>query len=83
MTQPHDPGQSAPAQGRPNLLRWAIWVAIGALILAAIVCVIWVLVGPDNDIIGRAFLTILLWRPLRGWPSSRRISLRAVRTGSR
>jgi hypothetical protein len=45
---------------RPPFLRWAMWVAIFALILAAIVCVVWVLIGPDNGIIGRAFLTILL-----------------------
>ena len=44
----------------PSLLKSAVWVAIGALIAAAIVCVIWVLVGPQNGIIGRAFLTILL-----------------------
>jgi hypothetical protein len=42
------------------LLRAAIWVAIGALIAAAIVCVVWVLVGGQNGIVGRAFLTILL-----------------------
>ena len=42
------------------LLRAAIWVAIGALIAAAIVCVVWVLVGSQNGLIGRAFLTILL-----------------------
>ena len=41
-------------------MRDAVWIAIGALIAAAIVCVIWVLVGPQNDIVGRAFLTILL-----------------------
>jgi hypothetical protein len=43
-----------------NLIRVALWVAIGALVVAAIVCVVWVLVGTDNDIVGRAFLTILL-----------------------
>ncbi|WP_127473016.1 hypothetical protein [Microbacterium sulfonylureivorans] len=43
-----------------SLLRAAIWVAIGALIAAAIVCVIWVLLGEQNGIVGRAFLTILL-----------------------
>ena len=43
-----------------SLLRAAIWVAIGALIAAAIVCVVWVLVGEQNGIVGRAFLTILL-----------------------
>lgn len=42
------------------LLRAAIWVAIGALIAAAIVCVVWVLAGSQNGIVGRAFLTILL-----------------------
>ncbi|KAF2412745.1 hypothetical protein B1729_13510 [Microbacterium sp. B35-04] len=47
---------------RSSLLRAAIWVAIGALIAAAIVCVLWVLLGTRdaNDIVGRAFLTILL-----------------------
>lgn len=49
------------SRGRVSLLvRGSIWIAIGALIAAAIVCVVWVLVGPQNDIIGRAFLTILL-----------------------
>lgn len=43
-----------------SLVRAAIWVAIGALIAAAIVCVIWVLIGSQNGIVGRAFLTILL-----------------------
>lgn len=42
------------------LLRIAIWVAIGALIAAALVCVVWVLIGGQNGLIGRAFLTILL-----------------------
>lgn len=42
------------------LIRGAIWIAIGALIAAAIVCVIWVLIGDGNGLIARAFLTILL-----------------------
>lgn len=42
------------------LIRGAIWIAIGALIAAALVCVVWVLIGDQNGIIGRAFLTILL-----------------------
>ncbi|WP_341975798.1 hypothetical protein LTA6_000406 [Microbacterium sp. LTA6] len=42
------------------LIRGAIWIAIGALIAAAIVCVIWVLIGDQDGLIGRAFLTILL-----------------------
>jgi MFS family permease len=64
-------------QDRPNagqtvvdstsaLVRAAIWVAIGALIAAAIVCVIWVLVGTQNGIVGRAFLTILLLAAFAG-----------------
>ena len=55
--------RAAQADGsRSSLLRAAIWVAIGALIAAAIVCVLWVLLGSRDadDIIGRAFLTILL-----------------------
>ncbi|MBN9185074.1 MAG: hypothetical protein J0I97_06365 [Microbacterium sp.] len=49
-----------------RLLRIAIWVAIGALIAAAVVCVIMVLVGSANGIIGRAFLTILLLAAFAG-----------------
>lgn len=48
---------------RPNtslLIRGAIWIAIGALIAAALVCVVWVLIGDQDGLIGRAFLTILL-----------------------
>jgi len=48
---------------KPNaslLIRGAIWIAIGALIAAALVCVVWVLIGDQDGIIGRAFLTILL-----------------------
>lgn len=59
MTQPN----SAVDARKPNaslLIRGAIWIAIGALIAAALVCVIWVLVGDQNGLIGRAFLTILL-----------------------
>ena len=48
------------------LLRAAIWVAIGALIAAAIVCVVWVLTGSQNGIVGRAFLTILLLAAFAG-----------------
>lgn len=43
-----------------KLLRTAIWVAIGALIAAAIVSVFWVLLGNDDGVIGKAFTTILL-----------------------
>ncbi|MRH27816.1 hypothetical protein GH740_00595 [Microbacterium sp. SYP-A9085] len=43
-----------------KILRAAIWVAIGALIAAAVVCVVMVLVGTANGIVPRAFLTIVL-----------------------
>lgn len=49
-----------------KLLRAAIWVAIGALVAAAIVCVVWVLVDTSNQIIGRAFLTVLLLAAFAG-----------------
>ena len=49
-----------------KLLRAAIWVAIGALIAAAIVCVVWVLLGDSNGMVGRAFLTILLLASFAG-----------------
>lgn len=49
-----------------KIFRAAIWVAIGALIAAAIVCVVWVLLGDSNGIVGRAFLTILLLAAFAG-----------------
>lgn len=67
MTAPevvHSPQETDASASK--LLRVAIWVAIGALIAAAIVCVVWVLVGPSNDFIGRAFLTILLLASFAG-----------------
>lgn len=67
MTAPevvHSPPETDASSSK--LLRVAIWVAIGALIAAAIVCVVWVLVGPSNDFIGRAFLTILLLASFAG-----------------
>ncbi|MFS0911821.1 hypothetical protein AB3M89_08505 [Microbacterium sp. 179-I 3D2 NHS] len=48
------------------LIRGAIWIAIGALIAAALVCVIWVLIGDQDGLIGRAFLTILLLAAFAG-----------------
>ena len=63
MTMPDPRAASSPARADATtspLLRAAIWVAIGALIAAAIVCVVWVLTGSQNGIVGRAFLTILL-----------------------
>lgn len=57
-----DPHAVAPERstGSSPLIRAAIWVAIGALIAAAIVCVVWVFVGSQDGIVGKAFLTILL-----------------------
>lgn len=60
MTEPHVQHHPAPDAPQSSLLRAALWVAIGALIAAAIVSVVWVLVGSQNGIVGRAFLTILL-----------------------
>lgn len=48
------------AEAVPKLRRYAIWTAIGALIGAAVICVIWVLIGSSSDIAPRAFLTVLL-----------------------
>ena len=67
MTAPAPLSPPQPAHGGPtSLVRVAIWVAIGALIAAAIVCVVWVLVGSANGLIGRAFLTILLLSAFAG-----------------
>lgn len=49
-----------------KLLRSSIWVAIGALIAAAVVCVVWVLIGDANGMVGKAFLTILLLAAFAG-----------------
>jgi hypothetical protein len=58
MTEPVSPADAAAS--RSSLLTTAIWVVIGALIAAALVCVVWVLFGSQNGLVGRAFLTILL-----------------------
>lgn len=47
-------------------VRAAIWVAIGSLIAAAIVCVVWVLLGDADGMVGKAFLTILLLASFAG-----------------
>lgn len=59
------PQGTAPQPGA-KLIRAAIWVAIGSLIAAALVCVVWVLVGTGNGLVGRAFLTILLLAAFAG-----------------
>lgn len=63
VPEPHAPAPAphpAADSGPSSLVRAAIWVAIGALIAAALVCVVWVIIGGQNGIVGRAFLTILL-----------------------
>ncbi|MGV2982084.1 hypothetical protein ACNPNP_00140 [Microbacterium sp. AGC85] len=60
---------STQSKGKANaslMIRGAIWIAIGALIAAALVCVVWVLIGDQDGIIGRAFLTILLLAAFAG-----------------
>ena len=49
-----------------KILRASIWVAIGALIAAALVCVVWVLIGDENGIVVKAFLTVLLLAAFAG-----------------
>lgn len=49
-----------------KILRASIWVAIGSLIAAALVCVVWVLIGDENGIVGKAFLTVLLLAAFAG-----------------
>ncbi len=67
MSAPAPQPPAPPADGAPSsLVRVAIWVAIGALVAAALVCVVWVLVGTANGIVGRAFLTILLLAAFAG-----------------
>ena len=64
------PDTTLPPQGEKKnmslLIRGSLWIAIGALIAAALVCVIWVLVGDQDGLIGRAFLTILLLAAFAG-----------------
>lgn len=48
------------------LIRVAIWIAIGALIASALVCVVWVLIGSQSGLVGRAFLTIILLAAFSG-----------------
>lgn len=51
---------------RSPYARAAIWVAIGALVAAALICVVWVLVGPQTGSIVRAFITVLLFAGFAG-----------------
>lgn len=60
MSQPQGPSPVEAEEARSPYWKFAVWIAIGALIAAALVCVIWVLIGDQNGLIGRAFLTIVL-----------------------
>lgn len=63
------PAAGAPEQSfaaRSPYARAAIWVAVGALVAAALICVVWVLVGPQAGSIVRAFLTVLLFAGFAG-----------------
>lgn len=69
MSQPEIGQHQTGAGEKKNmslLIRGSIWIAIGALIAAALVCVVWVLVGDQDGLIGRAFLTILLLAAFAG-----------------
>ncbi|WP_396641941.1 hypothetical protein [Microbacterium sp.] len=60
MSQPQGASPAETEEARSPYWKFAVWIAIGALIAAALVCVIWVLIGDQNGLIGRAFLTIVL-----------------------
>lgn len=69
MSQPEIAQQPTALVEKKNMslvIRGAIWIAIGALIAAALVCVVWVLIGDQDGLIGRAFLTILLLAAFAG-----------------
>ena len=60
------PEQQPAKREIPKLIRGAIYIAIAALLLAAIVCVVWVFMPNQGSLIGRAFLTILLLAAFSG-----------------
>lgn len=62
MSAPQTPENVAADDENPRFDYWrlAVWIAVGALIAAALVSVVWVLIGNQYGIVGRAFLTILL-----------------------
>ncbi len=68
MSQPDTIAQEPHGEKRnlSLLIRGSLWIAIGALIAAALVCVVWVLIGDQDGLIGRAFLTILLLAAFAG-----------------
>lgn len=66
MTQPLGAASAEAEEARSPYWKFAVWIAIGALIAAALVCVVWVLIGDQNGLIGRAFLTIVLLAAFAG-----------------
>ena len=64
-TTPHQTTQGE-KKNMSLLIRGSLWIAIGALIAAALVCVVWVLIGDQDGLIGRAFLTIVLLAAFAG-----------------
>ncbi|MFS6528303.1 hypothetical protein V8Z69_00850 [Microbacterium aurugineum] len=68
MSQPDitTPQPQSEKKNMSLLIRGSLWIAIGALIAAALVCVVWVLIGDQDGLIGRAFLTILLLAAFAG-----------------
>lgn len=66
MTQPQGATPPEAEEARSPYWKFAVWIAIGALIAAALVCVVWVLIGDQNGLIGRAFLTIVLLAAFAG-----------------
>ena len=66
MSQPHGAPPAETEEARSPYWKFAVWIAIGALIAAALVCVVWVLIGDQNGLIGRAFLTIVLLAAFAG-----------------
>lgn len=57
---------SGPPDARSPYARAAIWVAIGALVAAALICVVWVLIGAQGGSIVRAFMTVALFAGFAG-----------------
>ena len=57
-------GPAAQHPGTPSarspLQRTALWVAVAAMLAAAVICVFWVLLGDSGGIVVRAFLTVAL-----------------------
>lgn len=66
-SETHAPADAAtPKNASSKILRAVIWVAIAAIIAAAVVCVIWVLIGDQNGLVGKAFLTIMVLAAFAG-----------------